>query len=204
MKLKLIFIFLCGVALPFTTTRADTPNVMPDPATLYRQLTLAIRTSGNFQVPMPARGGLDFSYELQFAAPKFAQPLIGDFYLNAGTDKFVREFWDKVLLKDGSFLSVDGQQIPLTCVFIRGQDNRFSGKDTPLTPDFILKVYLVANDFTCTGPINPGWPANGGKKETWDTYFYFEIRDPTIMLPTEGKIRYRWSEFPAILVNPGA
>ena len=64
-----------------------------------------------------------------------------------------------------------------------------------------MRVYLVANDYSCTGPINPGWPDNGGKEETWDTYVYFEIRDPTIMLPVEAHLRYRWNEYKSVLVK---
>ncbi len=95
------------------------------------------------------------------------------------------------------------RKLPLTCVFIHGQDHRFSGKDDPLFPDLLLKVYLVANDFSCTGPLNPGWPSNGGKMETWHTYLYYEVRDPTIMLPVEIKLRDFWNEYSAILFEKG-
>jgi hypothetical protein len=168
----------------------------------YRDLAFRIRQKGSFKIPMPSNGDLSFSYEMAFANPRWDKPIMNDFFLDSDKKKFYRHFWDKIFLQDGAFLSVGGEKVPLTCVFLSGQDNRFS-KDTPLIPDFVLKVYLVANDFTCTGPINPGWPSNGGKKETWDTYVYYEIRDPTIMLPTEAKIRYRWVEFPAIVIDQG-
>lgn len=169
----------------------------------YRDLTLKLRTSGSFRVPMPSNGDLAFSYEVKFGAPRFSEPITYDFSLGPDKDKFYRHFWDKVFFLDGSYLLVGGEKVPLTCVFISGQDNRFTKKDTPLIPDFVLKVYLVANDYTCTGPVNPAWPANSKKKEMWDTYVYYEIRDPTIMLPADAKIRYRWAEFPAILVDGG-
>lgn len=170
---------------------------------LYRQMTFRVRQKGNFKVPMPSNGDLIFNYEFKPSTPLWELPETVDFSLDANKKKFYRHFWDKIFFEDGSHLVVGGEKVPLTCIFLSGQDNRFS-KDTPLIPDFILKVYLVANDFTCTGPINPGWPSNGGKKEMWDTYVYYEIRDPTIMLPTEVKIRYRWVEFPAVVVDEGS
>ncbi len=179
--------------------QAESP---PEP-TFYRQFTLKTRPQANFQVPMPSGGNLSFSYDLKFGVSKFVEPIVSDFSMEPTQESFFRNFWDKVYLVDGSYIQVGGEQVPLTCIFVSGQDNRFSKKDTPLIPDYVLKIYLVANDFTCTGPINPGWPANGGKKETWDTYVYYEVRDPTIMLPTEIHLRYRWSEFPAILVDQG-
>jgi hypothetical protein len=189
----------CAILLP-VLAHADAPSIV-DSATLYRDLSLKVRQQGSFRVPMPSNGDLSFSYQLKFGNARFAQPLINDFLLDAGATKFIRNFWDKIFLQDGSVLNVGGESVPLTCVFVRGQDNRFSQKDTPLIPDFVLRVYLVANDYTCTGPINPGWPTNGQRKETWDTYVYFEVRDPTIMLPTEAKIRYRWTELPAFVVS---
>ena len=122
---------------------------------------------------------------------------MSDFFIDPLGSFWIRNFWDKVFVTDDSNLVLNGETIPITCIFINGQDNRFSGKDTPLIPDFFMQVYLVANDYTCTGPINPNWPLASGKKETWDTYVYYEIRDPTIMLPTEIKIRYRWEEYKA-------
>ena len=199
MKLALSSLLLIQIGLSPALAGAEMST--PVQSEFYREMTLKVRPSGTFKVPMPSGGDLSFNYEFQFGAPKFTQPIVSDFYLNAETDKYVRDFWDKIFLQDGSYLLLDGQKVPLTCIFVRGQDNRFSQKDSPLIPDFVLKVYLVANDFTCTGPVNPGWPSSGGKKDTWDTFFYFEIRDPTIMLPTEARVRYRWNEFPAILSN---
>lgn len=168
----------------------------------YRDFTLKVRPKGTFKVPMPSNGDLFFNYEFKLSTPLWAMPMMYDFSWDVDKKKFYRHFWDKFFFQDGSFLEVGGEKVPLTCVFLNGQDNRFS-KESPLIPDFVMKIYLVANDFTCTGPINPGWPGNGGKKETWDTYVYYEIRDPTIMLPTEVKIRYRWVEFPAVVVDGG-
>ena len=201
MKLAVTLILLFLICMSPAQACAETASA--NQSALYRDMTLRVRPSGAFKVPMPGNGDLAFNYEFKFGAPKLSEPIVSDLYMGPETDRYIRNFWDKIFLEDGSYLLLDGQKVPLTCIFIRGQDNRFSQKDTPLIPDFVLRVYLVANDFTCTGPINPGWPENGGKKETWDTFFYFEIRDPTIMLPTEARVRYRWNEFPAILSNPG-
>lgn len=172
-------------------------------ADFYRNMNLRIRPLVHFKVPMPNGKDLEFSYEMKFSKPFFEKPLTADFKLSLSGDQFYRHFWDKIFVEDGSVLNIGAEQLPLTCVYVNGQDNRNAKKGNPLIPDFILKVYLVANDFSCTGPINPGWPATGGKKETWDTYVYYEIKDPTIMLPMEAKIRYRWNEFPAYLVDGG-
>ncbi len=129
---------------------------------------------------------LTLSKAVQFEGPKRLAP-------------FYRIFFDRIFLKDGSTLHVGGQDLPLTCVFVSGQDNRFSGDHNPLFPQFILKVHFVANDFSCVGPINPGWPGSGGKKEAWDTYVHYSIKDPTIMLPVDAGLRYRWNEFEALL-----
>ena len=179
------------------------PVPLPPHASFYRDMTLRVRSKGNFKVPVPGNTDQTFSYSLQFGTPRFNLPIVDDFFLDTSMDRFFRNFWDKVFLQDGSTLTINGMEIPLTCVFISGQDNRFSQKETPLIPDFVLKIYLVANDFTCVGPINPGWPDNGGKKETWDTYLYYEVRDPTIMIPTDVKIRYRWNELFAYWVDQG-
>lgn len=170
----------------------------------YRKLVLAVRPKGTFQIPLSSgKEGALISYAFKLGEPRFEKPLFSPFFLNGETDRYYVDFWDKIALEDGSQLSVNGDLIPLTCLYVKGHDNRFSKKDSPLIPDFTLSVYLVANDYTCTGPINPGWPSNGLKQETWDTYVYYEIKDPTIMLPTEVKVRYRWEERPLILVDKG-
>lgn len=164
----------------------------------YRQLTLALRPQAEFKVPQINQDQL-YDYAVEFGEPIYAEPIVSDLPLMDGSGKFFRNFWDRIFLKDGSRVVINGEEIPLTCVFVSGQDNRYVGNDRdPRFPEFIMKVYLVANDYSCVGPLNPGWPGNGGKKEMWDTYVYYEVRDPTIMLPTEAKIRYRWNEFHSI------
>lgn len=168
----------------------------------YRDLTLKIRSEATFKVPMPSGADMIYDYKLEFGEPVWVQPIMGDTHYKGEDDPtFSRDFYDRILLKDGSFVNIGGEKLPLTCVFVTGQDNRFNGNSSPLFPQFIMKVYLVANDFSCTGPIRPGWPENGGKEETWDTYVFYEVRDPTIMLPVEAHIRYRWNEFKAVLVK---
>jgi hypothetical protein len=99
---------------------------------------------------------------------------------------------------------VEGQKSPLTCVFVDAQDNRSMQKTSVLFPEIVMRIYLVANDFTCSGPLRPGWPATGGRKENWDTYLYFEVKDPTIMLPLDPLLRYRWEEHNLVLTDNGA
>lgn len=188
----LLFILAAKMMMP-----AAVAAVPKEDIDYYRNLTLQIRTEAVFKVPMI---GMEqkFDYKLEIGAPIYAEPIVSEIKIE---DSVYRNFWDRIFLKDGSHVVVNGEELPLTCIFVSGQDNRFNGKRDPRFPEFIMKIYLVANDYTCTGPLNPGWPANGGKKEMWDTFVHYEVRDPTIMLPVEAKIRYRWNEFQAILVK---
>lgn len=178
-------------------------DASPKEKQFYRDLILKVRTQGEFKVAMPDKGDLFFDYKMELDTPKWDAPIVSDYPISSPGEgkKFIRSFWDKVFLKEGSYINVGGEQIPLTCIHVAGQDNRQSGKTGPLLPDFIIKYMFVANDWTCNGPLNPGWPGNGGKKEAWETYLHYEVRDPTIMLPTEAGLRFRWSEFQAVLVK---
>ena len=176
---------------------------IPD-ANYYRDLTLKVRNSAEFSIPFPGVQS-SVNYSFIFDQPVYPVPLMNDMHMGEGKNYFYRSFWDRILLKDDSFLLINGEKLPLTCIFISGQDNRFTDRKnlTPLLPEFVLKIYLVANDFSCQGPIKPGWPATGGREQNWDTYLYYEIRDPTIMLPTDAKLRYRWNEYSVVLVDRG-
>lgn len=202
--LALLITGFLGPFLPALSTAA-LADVAPT-AEYYRQLSMKVRTSGSFKIPIPFPAPLSYGYSLELdrpLLPQFSLPMVSDLPLYTGSDKFFRSFWDKIILKDGSYIELSGERVPLTCVFISGQDNRFIGQQSPLFPAFLIRVYLVANDFSCTGPVNPNWPASGNRKENWDTFLYYEIRDPTIMLPTEVKLRYRWAEYPSIVTDPG-
>lgn len=164
----------------------------------YRKLTLAVRHEAHFLIPTPGAKS-EYSYKLEFGDAIYAEPKISDIGTLDGN--ITRNFWDRILLKDGSTLFINGEELPLTCIWISAQDNRYSGSNDPRVPQFVMRVYLIANDFSCTGPLNPNWPSDGGKKEMWDTYVHFEIRDPTIMLPVEAKLRFRWNEYRSILIK---
>lgn len=166
-----------------------------DSKEFYQNLILNIWKEANFELQLPGVPETDVHYQFEWWEPHPAMEEPVDFPLGTGSDKFYRIFFDRLLFKDGSFLSIGNEILPLTCLFVEGQDNRFSGKATPLIPDLLLKIHVVANDFSCTGPINPGWPENGMRKENWDTFLYYEVRDPTIMLPVEPILRYRRNEF---------
>jgi hypothetical protein len=193
----------CTLALLiFYTNSSFGQSLKPDGPAHYRKFTMNLRQNGEFKVPMPARGDLPFGYKIILGEPIYPEPILSDIGSDMQNPRlFSRKFWDRVWLKDGSYITIGEDQVPLTCVFISGQDNRYSGPLPPTIPEYIIKVFLVANDFTCKGPIKPGWPQSGGKKENWDTYLHYEVRDPTIMLPVDIKLRYRWNEFPAILVR---
>ena len=173
-------------------------------AETYRELTLKIRTDGHFRIYMPNGDHQEVKYHLKFAKPLFDKPIVSDIHdFNAKKHSFSRSVYDKVFLEDESYLEIGGEQVPLTCVYVDGLDNRFSNGMTPLFPEFVMKIYLVANDYSCKGPIRKGWPTTGGKKDAWDTYLHYEVRDPTIMLPQDAIVRYRWNESSAVLIDEG-
>lgn len=184
---------------------AKKPTIPPAPGPeFYRDLTLKIRKDAEFEIPIPGLKSI-VKYQLAFDKPAWKVPIIGDTRLNSNEPYFLRIFFDRIFTNADSFIEINDEKLPLTCIFISGQDNRFMKREeSPLMPNFVIKVYLVANDFSCQGPIKPGWPATGGREENWDTYIYYEIRDPTIMLPTEAKLRYRWNENALVLATRGA
>jgi hypothetical protein len=194
------FLISFFLLLTFFTENGRTQDVPPPQ--YYRDLIKTVRTKGSFKVFLPNGQALPFSYELTVGEPKGRDPIIADLPSITQPGKFEREFYDKIYLKDGSVLKLGDEQLPLTCIHVSGQDNRFSGKKTPLIPDLIFKIIFVANDFSCSGPITPGWPESGGRKEAWSTYLFYVVKDPTIMLPVDAKIRYRWNEFEAVLAGP--
>lgn len=184
--------FLFNTIFSFAATRED--------LSYYRSLTESIRPSAQFKVSLINQDEF-FDYSLNLANPIYSVPIVNDLPVFDRPDYFYRQFWDRIFLKDGSRILLNGEEVPLTCIFVSGQDNRFAGITDPRFPQFIMKIYLVANDFDCVGPINPSWPTNGQKEETWDTYFYYEVKDPTIMLPVEAKLRLKWNEFKSVLVK---
>lgn len=199
--------FITFISLTSTAAKGlNQLNLQTPKEPFYRNLTLNIRTQGDFSIPFPGIQS-SISYSVLFGQPVYDKPMISDIPWSSGSGSkyFYRSFWDRILFKDGSYLLINGEKLPLTCIFVSGQDNRFSEKDrySPVLPEFVLKVYMVANDFSCQGPLKPGWPATGGREENWDTYLYFEIKDPTIMLPVDVKLRYRWNEYDAVLVDKG-
>jgi hypothetical protein len=196
-----IYAFILILILPLITW-ADHGEPSPEQIQFYRDLTLKIRPAATFKVPMPT-GDMSFNYEMELAQPIYPQPLISDMHWGDPKEKhFSRNFFDRIWTKENSFLQIGADKLPITCVFVNGQDNRFSGTaPTPTRPQLIMRIYLVVNDYTCVGPLNPGFPQNGGKPQTWDTYVYYEVKDPTIMLPVEAHLRYRWNEFPSTLVQ---
>ena len=202
--MKIVFTVLMFTAIASANMEMTSQAVDSSPQ-FYRNFTQKVRQAGEFQIPLPG-ANTNLSYSFQLALPVYPLPLIADLHLASGNKYFFRSFWDRILFKDDSFIIMNGEKLPLTCIFIVGQDNRFTDPkmNSPLLPEFILKIYLVANDYSCQGPITPGWPVTGGRKENWGNYIYYEVRDPTIMLPVEAKLRYRWNDYNIVLVDRGA
>lgn len=163
----------------------------------YRNLILTLKTASRFEVNIPGNP-VELNYALAWDTPALDLPVIVDAPLFGKAGLFGRSFWDKIFLESESHIQIGNEYVPLTCIYVDGQDNRWADRSTPMIPEFLLKVYLVANDFSCTGPLNPGWPMSGGREENWSTYLYFEIKDPSAMIPMEAKLRYRWNEWAAV------
>lgn len=205
-KFVAIILIVIGVASCLVTQAAHIPVQEKTLSTVqdYRNLTLRVRSFVEFMVPFPGLKS-SITYSFEFSEPAYEFPIISDIHMTSSPVYFYRHFWDRIFFKDGSYMEINGERLPLTCMFISGQDNRYGQKDSsPLFPEFVIRVYLVANDYSCQGPKKPGWPEVGGKEENWDTYIHYEIKDPTIMLPVDAKIRYRWNEFNMVLVDRGA
>ena len=207
MKMKLflsslVFTIASGMAVSQAATAASPKMKAPGPA-FYREFTMRIQNKGTFRVFMPDGRHSDINYEFEFGEPVYPEVMMGDYLVETGKSYFYRNFYDRILVKDGSFIEIGGEKLPLTCVVVAAQDNRFSGPKSPVIPDYIFKIHLVANDFACQGPVRPGWPNSGGRKENWDTFLHFEVKDPTIMLPTDTEVRYRWNEYNAIWIDAG-
>lgn len=170
----------------------------------YRNLLASLKSQGTLKIVTP---GLNDDPIIYFELKIDKETTLGnsryvDIYLDPGQqDQYIRKFYERIFLTDESFIKVNNETIPLTCIFVEGQDNRNLQIDSPLFPKIIFDVYLVANDYSCTGPINPSWPEQGGKEETWDTFLRYVIKDPTIMQPTDTYLRLRWNEYRTILVN---
>jgi len=197
-----MYIKIILVALVFAFSAYGSESQLEQDLKYYRALTLAVRKLGEFKIPLPDGSDTYFTYELDQADPIYAAPKFSNLVIDSkNPSQFYRTFYDRIFLKDGSKIAIGDDYLPLTCIFIKGQDNRYSGNVSPLFPKIILNIYLVANDYSCTGPINPGWPDNGGKQETWDTYLNYTVKDPTIMLPVDPEFRYRWNEFKAVLIK---
>lgn len=197
-----LLLSVVGISIIGQRAEAASRPSAPGPA-FYREFTMRLQRKGTFRVFMPDARHADINYSFEFGEPVYPEVKIGDYLVEPRKPEFNRSFWDRILLKDGSYVEIGGEKLPLTCVVVSAQDNRFSGPKSPLIPDYIMRIKLVANDFSCQGPIRPDWPFSGGRKENWDTYIHFEVKDPTIMLPTDAEIRYRWNEFNAIWIDAG-
>lgn len=190
-------VVLGGLCIP-----AQAIVIQQSPA-FYRNQVLALPACMSFEAPTPL-GSAKISYKFTWGDPAIAQPFVGVLPV-LGSDvngKYI-EFYDRIYLAPDSVLNVNGKKIPLTCAWVHGQDNSEIDNNDPLVPKQLLRILLVANDFSCTGPVNPGWPGNGQRKETWDTYLDLMIKDLTIYRPADARLRYRWSESKMIVNGVG-
>ncbi len=174
-----------------------------EPPQVYRNNVLALPATMNFSA-ISALGQADVSYSLNWGAPLISLPAISTYpALGGDPNKNFIEFFDRISLTPDSFIKIGELTLPLTCIWVHGQDNREVDEHNPLIPKQVYRYFLVANDFSCTGPINPGWPENGLKKQTWDTYIELLVKDLTIYRPAEAILRYRWNESKMVTKDVG-
>jgi len=193
MKSIMVFGFVMFLSL-FSQAKQISDGVQ-----FYRDMTNKIRKDAEFNVAMP---GFDkaIHYHIELAKPIYAMPIVQDAMLGQDHSKFFRTFFDRIFLSN-SYVTVGSETIALTCIFVHGLDNRYAGPTDARLPNFYLKIYFVANDPTCVGPLSPDYPNDGGIPEAWDTYFYYEIKNVAEMLPKAGKIRLHWNEFAADFIK---
>lgn len=166
--------------------------------TFYRELALKIRNDSTFSIPMPD-ADREVHISFNWGEPKNTEPQVFPSVQSDGTTE--RYFFDPIFTKDGSYMMIGERKVPITCLHIFGRDSRELVNPNPTFPKLLLFVRIVANDFSCVGPKKPGWPETGGREETWDTFIYYKIPDPTIMLPVDAVLRWRWNEYNAILMK---
>lgn len=160
----------------------------------YRDLTRHLSSVGTFSITMAGtQQKIHFEYSL--AKPIYAEPIVVDARIGLNPQYFFRSFWDRIFLSEGSYLELDGKRMPLTCVFINGQDNRYADITDPRIPQILMRVYLVAKDKTCVGPLNPNYPHDGTVEENWDSYLYYELKHPETLFPTGSRVRTNWNDF---------
>lgn len=159
----------------------------------YRELTHRLSTVGSFTINMVgAKQHIHFKYSL--AKPIYAEPIVSDARLGLEPRYFFRAFWDRIFLAEGSYLEMDGERLPLTCIFINGQDNRYANISDPRIPQVLMRIYLVTKDKTCVGPMNPNYPHDGTIPETWDNYLYYELKHPETLVPNGARLRRNWND----------
>jgi len=172
----------------------------PPTAEFYRRLLLNMRREGNFQLHLPGQKVASVSYRLQWnvsrlthSAPKFY----------GSPDAQVRNWSDHVWTAEGSTLTVENAErpLPIDCVFVQGQDNLGAYRRPAVIPRFVLKLFFVANDPECRGPINNDPTLYSVTPFLWDTFLQYEVRDTTVFLPLEPKLRYFRNEAALIWDN---
>jgi hypothetical protein len=162
----------------------------PDLVAEYRRDVLAIPAQMKFEVRSPL-GSAEVSYQLTWDEPAALLPETSRFPSLSSPDAYFIEYYDRIFLAPGSQMNVGSRVLPLTCIWVHGQDNRPWITFDPLIPLKVMRILLVANDFACEGPFNPGWPGNGKPKETWDTYIEIQLKDLALYRPSHSSLRFR-------------
>lgn len=195
---------------------SDIPSIKPDELAripsrtpereFYRRLFLNIPREGNFSLELP---GFGKSTEIQYKFD-WNSPLLDLTKLDLkGSEKSMHRIWeDRVMtVRNASWLTIEGLsqgKLPITCVYVFGQDTlNPKGKPNDF-PRFILKVQLVINDNDCKGPVETKPDVYVTNTDLWETALTFQLRGDgatNLMYPIEPKLRYLRNEFFLIWEN---
>ncbi|MBS1984086.1 MAG: hypothetical protein JST16_07925 [Bdellovibrionales bacterium] len=140
---------------------------------LYRKIALSIPANYSL-VHRSLTGDLPVSWSVTQMQPAQAEPTVFD---TSSDDSDSVEFYDRILFGAGSKLTANGRVLPLTCLWVHGSHHSHAPQNQRI---LLRRLYLVASDTTCTGPVKPGLPPEGNPELNWDSYIYFEQATPAL------------------------
>ncbi|MGE3757300.1 MAG: hypothetical protein AB7H97_06065 [Pseudobdellovibrionaceae bacterium] len=169
----------------------------------YRRVVLKLPKSAEYTVPLTEPSLAKVTYDIEFGEPIYKKPVIVKTQIYSSDKKNKKthliEFFDRIRLKSGSTLNVGPEKFPLTCIYVKGLDNRFAGEKRSEIPNAILRIWLVSTtDPECRGPIDPNWPHASVKRDAWSTFLLLNIKDSD-MRPIDVILRFKRTLFDLVI-----
>jgi hypothetical protein len=134
---------------------------------------------------------VDLHYEVE--APVAVSPDV--LRIPLGDNGVAVEFYDRFQLKPSSVLEVAGKKFPVYCLWVQGQDNRFSRNvmgTTSNIPDLLLtRIIWVLEPGSCAqGPVDSvGEPR-------WESFVQLRALDPATDRFRDGALSYYGTIYP--------